>query len=62
MLPPLIPGGLGELGPCPVDRLYGRRIADAVMVRGDADYRAVFLVEGDVFTLEMSVTHAIEVP
>lgn len=62
MLPPLIPGGLGKLGPRPVDSLYSRGIADAVMVRGNTDHRAVFLVEGDVFTLEMGVTHATEVP
>jgi hypothetical protein len=37
VLPPLVPGGLGELAPRPVDGFYGCAARDAIVVWGDAN-------------------------
>lgn len=55
MFPSIIPSRLGKLRASPVDRLDGRDIADAVLVRGNAHNRTVLLMEADVLVLKSTV-------
>lgn len=62
VLPPLVPGGFGELGPRPVDGFYGCAAGDTIVVRGDADDGPVAPVQGDIVCFEVAFSHAVEVP
>lgn len=62
VLPPLVPGGLGELAPRPVDGFYGGAPGDTIVVWGDADDGPVAPVQGDIVCFEVASAHAVEVP